>query len=279
MYQKKDNRKKNSTAFTVSVLLHVLLGLYITFYAVKEVIQEKQENFVSVKHVRPPGRRRMSKPRNQMRQFKQTRMAKAIAIKTQKPLTTAVNLPVSTTSSFTLTASQLPSGGLFAGSLGDSMKGLMSDFQPAKVETSIPVTTSSQSTSLTMMASMDMGSLGSSISNFEPDSIAMGPVEFSNSSESIDLYIKKIHEKIRRSQRFGKSANVSKGGTIDVQFVIDRNGNLILLTVDQTSGSETLDRLALGVVQSASPFAKLPDDYKNNELSLILPVIFQVKDN
>ena len=177
----------------------------------------------------------MSKPRNQMRQFKQTRMAKAIAIKTQKPLTTAVNLPVSNNSGFTLPPSQLPSGGLFAGSLGDSMKGLMSDFQPAKVETSIPVTTSSQSTSLTMMASMDMGSLGSSISNFEPDSIAMGAVNFSNSSESIDAYIKKVSEKIKRAQRFARSANVTKGGIIDVQFVIDQKGSLVLLTVDPVS--------------------------------------------
>ena len=129
------------------------------------------------------------------------------------------------------------------------------------------------------MTSMDIGVLDSSISNFEPYSITTGAVGFSNSSESIDAYIKKVSEKIKRAQRFARSANVTKGGIIDVQFVIDQKGSLVLLTVDQSSGSKTLDQLALAVVQSAVPFSKLPDDYNNNELSLILPVIFQVQSN
>ena len=279
MYQKKSATKKNSTAFTISILLHVLLAVYITFYAIKEVVEQRQENFASIIHTRPPGMRRLTKPRAQMRQLKQPRMTKPTAIKTQKPLTTAVNLPVSNNSGSTLPPSQLPSGGLSASSLGDSMKSLMSDFQPVRVATLVPVTANSSSTSLTMMTSMDMGVLDSSISNFEPDSITMGAVNFSNSSESIDAYIKKVSEKIKRAQRFARSANVTKGGIIDVQFVIDQKGSLVLLTVDQSSGSKTLDQLALAVVQSAVPFSKLPDDYNNNELSLILPVIFQVQSN
>ena len=107
----------------------------------------------------------------------------------------------------------------------------------------------------------------------------MGAVNFSNSSESIDAYIKKVSEKIKHAQRFARSANVTKGGIIDVQFVIDQKGSLVLLTVDQSSGSKILDQLALAVVQSAAPFSKLPDDYNKNELSLILPVIFQVQSN
>ena len=230
MYQKKSATKKNSPAFTISILLHVLLAVYITFYAIKEVVEQRQENFASITHTRPPGMRRLTKPRAQMRQLKQPRMTKPTAIKTQKPLTTAVNLPVNN-SGFTLPPSQLPSGGLSANSLGDSMKSLMSDFQPVRVATSVPVTANSQSTSLTMMTSMDMGVLDSSISNFEPDSITMGDVNFSNSSESIDAYIKKVSEKIKRAQRFARSANVTKGGIIDVQFVIDQKGSLVLESI------------------------------------------------
>ncbi len=279
MYQKKTVTPKNSAAFTLSIVFHILLALYITFYAIKEVVEQKQESFSSITHTRPPGMRRLTKPRNQMRKLKQPQMTKPTAIKTQKPLTTAVSLPVSNSTGFTLPPSQLPFTELSVGSLSDSMKNLMNDLQPVRVTTSVPVATAGQSTSLGMMTSLEVGSLDSSLSDFQPESIAMDTIVFGNSSESIDAYIKKVSERIKRAQRFARTANVNKGGTIDVQFVLDQKGDLISVKVNQSSGSKTLDQMTLAVVQLASPFSKLPDDYSHNELSLILPIIFQIQAN
>jgi len=78
-----------------------------------------------------------------------------------------------------------------------------------------------QSTLLGMMTSLEVVRLDSSLSDFQPESIAMDTIIFGNSSESIDAYIKKVSERIKRAQRFDRTANVNKGVTIDVQFVLD----------------------------------------------------------
>ena len=72
-----------------------------------------------------------------------------------------------------------------------------------------------------MMTSLEVVRLDSSLSDFQPESIAMDTIIFGNSSESIDAYIKKVSERIKRAQRFDRTANVNKGVTIDVQFVLD----------------------------------------------------------
>ena len=155
----------------------------------------------------------------------------------------------------------------------------MNDFQPVRVTTSVPVATASQSTLLGMMTSLEVGSLDSSLSDFQLELIAMDTIVFGNSLKSIGAYIKKFSERIKRAQRFARTDNGNKGGTIDVQFVLDQKGDLISVKVNQSSGSKNLDQMALAVVQSAFPFSKLPDDYNHNELSLILPIIFQMQAN
>jgi TonB family protein len=65
-----------------------------------------------------------------------------------------------------------------------------------------------------------------------------------------------------------ESARLGNRGTVQLQFVIDRNGQVPKLVIASPSGSESLDKAAVAGVSATVPFPPLPQEFKGKEIRL-----------
>jgi periplasmic protein TonB len=86
-----------------------------------------------------------------------------------------------------------------------------------------------------------------------------------------------LSEFIAHMRRFNTySASGSKGsGTVRIGVTIDRNGRLLSHRVVGSSGSPTLDRAALDIVQRAQPFPRFPASMSQAQMVEVIPLHLQ----
>jgi TonB family protein len=65
-----------------------------------------------------------------------------------------------------------------------------------------------------------------------------------------------------------ESVRLGNRGTVLLQFVIDRNGQVPKLVIATPSGSESLDKAAVAGVSATVPFPPLPQEFKGKEIRL-----------
>jgi TonB family protein len=63
-----------------------------------------------------------------------------------------------------------------------------------------------------------------------------------------------------------ESARLGNRGVVQLQFIIDRNGQVPKLVIAAPSGSESLDRAAVAGVSATVPFPPLPQEFKGREI-------------
>jgi TonB family protein len=105
-------------------------------------------------------------------------------------------------------------------------------------------------------------SLGHSGSSLELKSDPMG-VDFRP-------YLIQILALVRRnwSAVIPESARLGNRGLVELQFIIDRNGQVPKLVIATPSGSEALDRAAVAGISASVPFPPLPNDFKGQQIRL-----------
>lgn len=65
-----------------------------------------------------------------------------------------------------------------------------------------------------------------------------------------------------------ESARMGNRGLVQLQFIIDRNGQVPKLVIATPSGSEALDRAAVAGISASVPFPPLPNDFKGQQIRL-----------
>ena len=65
-----------------------------------------------------------------------------------------------------------------------------------------------------------------------------------------------------------------KEGTAQLYFRMNRDGRVLDYRIEQSSGSEMLDRATLRMIESANPLPPFPAEMKVSELELVVPVEF-----
>src|SRR3954451_4000615 len=88
-----------------------------------------------------------------------------------------------------------------------------------------------------------------------------------------DNWIKRLVAQLNAQRRYPLRAS-DQGGTAKVVFHIDRDGHLISAALTETTGDPVLDEEALAKVQRAQPFAPPPPEVPDDDLTLLLPVVF-----
>lgn len=63
-----------------------------------------------------------------------------------------------------------------------------------------------------------------------------------------------------------ESARLGNRGTVQLQFIISRNGQVPKLVIAMTSGTDSLDRAAVAGVSASVPFPPLPQEFKGQEI-------------
>jgi TonB family protein len=65
-----------------------------------------------------------------------------------------------------------------------------------------------------------------------------------------------------------QSARMGNRGVVELQFIIDRNGDVPKLVIATPSGSEALDRAAVAAVSASVRFPPLPNEFKGQQIRL-----------
>jgi len=65
-----------------------------------------------------------------------------------------------------------------------------------------------------------------------------------------------------------ESARMGNRGLVELQFVIDRNGDVPKLVIATPSGSEALDKAAVAAVSASVRFPPLPNEFKGQQIRL-----------
>jgi len=86
-------------------------------------------------------------------------------------------------------------------------------------------------------------------------------------------YVHALKKKL--DQNWNVTGGFSKRIYVQVAFLIDRNGSMIVRDVIKSSGDDLFDRQALRAVDASAPFPPLPKDYK--EPTLRVHIRFTVK--
>jgi len=78
---------------------------------------------------------------------------------------------------------------------------------------------------------------------------------------SYRAYIREVKERIQRQWRHPPEVQQGKlQGITVIRLRINRGGNLLKASLEQSSGSALLDRQSLQAIQGAAPFGAMPDD-------------------
>jgi TonB family protein len=65
-----------------------------------------------------------------------------------------------------------------------------------------------------------------------------------------------------------ESARLGNRGLVELQFIIDRNGDVPKLVIATPSGSEALDKAAVAAVSASVRFPPLPNNFKGQQIRL-----------
>jgi TonB family protein len=103
------------------------------------------------------------------------------------------------------------------------------------------------------------------------------PIEPPAAAKSISDWNDELVAQLQRNKNYPVEAlNKKEEGTVIVSFTVDRSGNLVDSAVDQSSGSTILDQEAIAVLTRSQPFPPLPSDYPKFQLSLKIPIRFNL---
>ena len=116
--------------------------------------------------------------------------------------------------------------------------------------------------------------------DFNPE--AMDPItaELRAATQSFTEFLRSIRGKIKRSQHYPRSVrDLDDGSEVQVQFTIQRDGSLVDAKVVASSGSKSLDAVALATVRDGAPFPQFPEGQEGSTLRVEIPISFQLKTN
>jgi TonB family protein len=74
-----------------------------------------------------------------------------------------------------------------------------------------------------------------------------------------------------------ESARLGNRGVVELQFIIDRNGEVPKVVIATPSGSEALDKAAVAGISASVPFPPLPNDFKGQEIRLQFAFKYNLK--
>jgi TonB family protein len=83
-------------------------------------------------------------------------------------------------------------------------------------------------------------------------------------------YLKQILSLVQRNWLavIPESARLGNRGVVELQFIIDRNGDVPKLVIATPSGSEALDKAAVAAVSASVRFPPLPSEFKGQQIRL-----------
>lgn len=92
-----------------------------------------------------------------------------------------------------------------------------------------------------------------------------------------DDYLDAVRRWVNRFRKYPDEAVQQKQeGTVGLGFKFSRDGTVLDAWIEKSSGFPLLDQAALAMIRAASPIPKVPDQYKGDTLTLVMPENFRI---
>ncbi len=94
-------------------------------------------------------------------------------------------------------------------------------------------------------------------------------------------YLTRILASVRRNwfAVIPESAKLGRGGRVQIQFAIDRDGRVPKLVIASPSGADALDRAAVAGISASNPFPPLPAEFRGAQIRLQFTFLYNVPRN
>jgi len=98
--------------------------------------------------------------------------------------------------------------------------------------------------------------------------------------ENMEEYILSVQQKISQSIIYPKEAQeFGWEGIVKVEMLILHNGELAFSLIKESSGYEVFDKEALRITKKSASYGKFPANVSVKEISIIVPIVFNLKEN
>ena len=92
-----------------------------------------------------------------------------------------------------------------------------------------------------------------------------------------DAYFEEVRRWIEQFKKYPNEAfKQNQEGTVSVRFKFGRDGTILGVWIDKSSGHPLLDQAALDMIRAASPISKIPDHYPGETLTLVMAETFEM---
>jgi protein TonB len=93
-----------------------------------------------------------------------------------------------------------------------------------------------------------------------------------------ETYLAALVREIERHRFYPRvSRRLNEEGTVVVRFIIQRDGRLTDIAIDNSSGSRRLDEAALQTLGKTTPFEPMPAVLGREQLSLTVPIVYHLQ--
>ncbi len=111
--------------------------------------------------------------------------------------------------------------------------------------------------------------------------VAAAPVQGQpniNNSDAIPTWRSRVVSMLERNKRYPSAAQARREqGTAQLAFSLDRQGRVTSSRILRSSGSAALDNETLQLVRRAQPFPPPPSELSGGEISLSVPIKFNIR--
>ncbi len=92
-------------------------------------------------------------------------------------------------------------------------------------------------------------------------------------------YVLSVQQKISRAIIYPKEAQEAGWeGVVKVELLILQDGTLAFSLIKESSGYEVFDKEALRIIKKSVPFGEFPSGSKMKEISITIPIVFNLKE-
>ncbi|QCG91550.1 energy transducer TonB [Azospirillum sp. TSH100] len=97
-------------------------------------------------------------------------------------------------------------------------------------------------------------------------------------SRAVPTWQGRLLSHLERHKRYPRAAQARRQeGVAQVRFVIDREGNVLSVQLDRSSGVSALDEETVEMVRRASPLPAPPEEMAKDRIELVVPVQFFIR--
>ena len=94
-------------------------------------------------------------------------------------------------------------------------------------------------------------------------------------SRALPNFEARLLARLEQYKHYPRAAmNRGQQGTVRIRFTMDRTGEVLAVTIAQSSGHDLLDQEALATVRRAAPLPPIPPDIPQARLNIVVPIRF-----